>query len=73
MNPNTIREFAASFQKSRILLGGFELDIFTNLDESGTTASQIANRLHLDEHAWEWLLNALASLGFLIKMITQKI
>ena len=42
MNPNTIREFAASFQKSRILLSGFELDIFTNIDESGTTSNQIA-------------------------------
>ncbi len=42
MNPNTIREFAASFQKSRILLTGFELDIFTNLDEKGTTNHQIA-------------------------------
>jgi SAM-dependent methyltransferase len=67
MNPNTIREFAASFQKSRILLSGFELDIFTNVDESGTTNNQIANNLHLDEHACERLLNALVSLGFLIK------
>ena len=41
MNPNAIREFAASFQKSRILLSGFELDIFTNVDENGTTAEQI--------------------------------
>ena len=67
MNPNTIREFAASFQKSRILLSGFELDIFTNVDESGTTNNQIANNLHLDEHACERLLNALVSLGFLKK------
>ena len=67
MNPNTIREFAASFQKSRILLSGFELDIFTNIDESGTTNNQIANNLHLDEHACERLLNALVSLGFLTK------
>jgi cyclopropane fatty-acyl-phospholipid synthase-like methyltransferase len=67
MNPNTIREFAASFQKSRILLSGFELDIFTNIDESGTTNYQIANNLHLDEHACERLLNALVSLGFLTK------
>jgi len=67
MNPNTIREFAASFQKSRILLSGFELDIFTNIDESGTTNYQIANNLHLDEHACERLLNALVSLGFLVK------
>ena len=67
MNPNTIREFAASFQKSRILLSGFELDIFTNVDESGTTSNQIASNLHLDEHACERLLNALVSLGFLTK------
>jgi ubiquinone/menaquinone biosynthesis C-methylase UbiE len=67
MNPNTIREFAASFQKSRILLTGFELDIFTNLEESGTTSHQIAKSLHLDEHACERLLNALVSLGFLAK------
>ncbi len=67
MNPNTIREFAASFQKSRILLTGFELDIFTNIDEYGSTNYQISNTLNLDEHACERLLNALASLGFLVK------
>jgi SAM-dependent methyltransferase len=67
MNPNTIREFAASFQKSRILLSGFELDIFTNVDESGSSAIQIANNLHLDENACERLMNALVSLGFLTK------
>jgi predicted O-methyltransferase YrrM len=67
MNPYTIREFAASFQKSRILLSGFELDIFSNIDESGTSGSQIANNLGLNEHACERLLNALVSLGFLTK------
>jgi hypothetical protein len=67
MNPNTIRDFAASFQKSRILLSGFELDIFTNIDESGTPSNQIANNMHLNEHVCERLLNALASLGFLTK------
>jgi SAM-dependent methyltransferase len=67
MNPNEIREFAASFQKSRILLSGIELDIFTNVDKSGTTSKQIAGNLHLDEHACDRLLNALVSLGFLTK------
>jgi SAM-dependent methyltransferase len=67
MNPDTIREFAASFQKSRILLSGFELDIFTHIDESGTTSNQIATNLHLNEHACDRLLNALVSLGFLTK------
>ncbi|MBK8883360.1 MAG: methyltransferase domain-containing protein [Bacteroidales bacterium] len=67
MNPNTIREFASSFQKSRILLSGFELDIFTNIDEPGSANNQIASRLHLNEHACERLLNALVSVGFLRK------
>lgn len=67
MNPNTIREFAASFQKSRILLSGFELDIFTAIAESGSSNDQIAKHLLLDEHACERLLNALVSLGFLDK------
>jgi SAM-dependent methyltransferase len=67
MNPNTIREFASSFQKSRILLTGFELDIFTNLDEKGKTSPQLSKDLQLDAHACERLLNALVSLGFLAK------
>jgi SAM-dependent methyltransferase len=67
MNPNTIREFAASFQKSRILLSGFELDIFTNINETGSASNQIAYNLRLDEHACERLMNALVSLGFLTK------
>jgi precorrin-6B methylase 2 len=67
MNPNSIREFVSSFQKSRILLSGFELDIFTNLDAAGSSAKQIAKTLNLNEHACDRLLNALVSLGFLLK------
>jgi len=67
MNQNAIREFVSSFQKSRILLTSFELDIFTNIDESGTSNKQITHKLKLDEHACERLMNALVSLGFLKK------
>jgi SAM-dependent methyltransferase len=67
MNPTRIREFATSYQKSRILLSAFELDIFTNIDESGSESNQIASTLSLDKHACERLLNALVSLGFLTK------
>ncbi len=67
MNENNIRELAASFQKSRILLSSFELDIFTNINESGTTSIQVSEKLGLDLHACERLLNALVSLGFLTK------
>ena len=67
MNPFAIKEVAAYFQKSRILLSGFELDIFTNIDEGGTSGHQIGGILNLDAHACERLLNALVSLGFLKK------
>jgi SAM-dependent methyltransferase len=67
MNPNSIRELASSFQRSRIFLSGFELDIFTNIEESGTTSSQIAKKLQLDGHACERLMNALVSMDLLAK------
>jgi SAM-dependent methyltransferase len=67
MNPNTIREFASSFQKSRILLTGIELEIFTKIEESGSEARQIADQLHLDKNGCGRLMNALVALGFLTK------
>jgi len=67
MNPNAIRELASSFQKSRILLSGFELDLFTNIPESGISAGSLSSVLKLDKNACERLLNALVSLGFLRK------
>jgi len=67
MNPSSIKEFVYSYQKSRILLSGFELDLFTNIEESGITSKQLARKLQLNEHACDRLLNALASLGFLSK------
>ena len=67
MDANTTREIAASFQKSRILLTGFELDIFTHIDEAGIPGHHLAARLNLNENACERLLNALVSLGFLTK------
>lgn len=67
MDPLSIRNFAASFQKSRILLSAFELDLFTHIDVPGTSASQLSAHLQLDGHACERLLNALVSLGFLAK------
>jgi len=50
-------------------LSGFELGIFTTIEESGSTNHQIATTLQLDEHASERLLNALVSLGFLTKHV----
>ncbi len=67
MDPLAIKELVYSFQRSRILLTGFELDIFTNIEESGITSKQLAQTLQLNEHACDRLLNALTSLGFLEK------
>jgi predicted O-methyltransferase YrrM len=67
MDANKIREIVASFRKSRILLSGFELDLFTNIDQDGTTSHQLATRLNLNENACDRLLNALVSMGFLTK------
>ncbi|MCE1198560.1 MAG: acetylserotonin O-methyltransferase [Marinilabiliales bacterium] len=65
MNPNQIRELAAAFQKSRILLSAFELDLFSTIGREGKSASFLAQQLQLDPHGCERLLNALVSLGFL--------
>jgi SAM-dependent methyltransferase len=67
MNQEKIREMAASFQRSRIILTGTELDIFTNIDKRGNTSLQVANKLQLNERSCERLLNALTSLGLLTK------
>lgn len=67
MNPIEIREIAASFQKSRILLSAFELDLFTNIDENGVTSKHLTDSLNLDYHACDRLSDALVAIGFLKK------
>ncbi len=67
MDPKTIRDLAAAFQKSRILLSGVELGLFTHIEEAGTTSEQLADKLHLNQNACGRLLNALVALGFLRK------
>ncbi len=55
-----------SFQDSRALLTGIELDVFTHLAE-GVTALELAERLKTDPRATEMLLNALVALGVVEK------
>jgi precorrin-6B methylase 2 len=66
MNPK-IQEFTTMFQKSRILLSAFELDLFSNIEKEGTKSQQISQKLKLEEHACDRLMNALVSFGFLTK------
>ena len=67
MNPQEIRAMVTAFQRSRIILTAFELDIFTFLGEGSHSAAAIAEELHLNEGATERLLNVLVALEFLKK------
>jgi len=67
MNADELREMARGFQKSRILLTAFELDIFTFIGERNVKVETIAEKLNLNKNATERLLNALVSLNILQK------
>ena len=55
------------FMKSRVILSGAELDIFTRLDASPDTASGLAKKAGFNRRALERVLDALTALGFLEK------
>jgi predicted transcriptional regulator len=67
MNPNELRELITAFQKSRILLTAYELDVFTFIGEKSYNSEAIAKALNLDKNATERLLNALVALKLLEK------
>jgi precorrin-6B methylase 2 len=65
--PEAILKLSRQFMESRILLSAAELNIFTLLDGTPSTAEGLANRLHADLRGLTILLNALAAMGLLIK------
>ena len=67
MNPQEIREITISFQKSRIVLTAYELDIFTFIGENSYNSETISKALKLNKIATERLLNALVALKLLEK------
>ncbi|PKL83693.1 MAG: acetylserotonin O-methyltransferase [Ignavibacteriae bacterium HGW-Ignavibacteriae-3] len=68
LKPEEIRALASSFQRSRMLLTAFELDIFTILDKHMLHSKDVAEKIHADERATDRLMNALVALGFLRKV-----
>ena len=54
MNPLEIREIAVAFQKSRIVLTAYELDIFTFIDKKSHNSETISKDLNLDKDALEF-------------------
>jgi ubiquinone/menaquinone biosynthesis C-methylase UbiE len=67
MNPLEIRETVMAFQKSRIVLTAYQLDIFTFIGEKSHNSETISKALNLNKGATERLLNALVALKLLEK------
>jgi ubiquinone/menaquinone biosynthesis C-methylase UbiE len=65
--PESIREYINHYQKSRVLLTTFELDIFSLLDKSPLTSAEVAKKIKTDARATDRLMNAACALGFLEK------
>jgi len=64
--PDDLNERIRAFQGSRVVLTALELDMFTAVGD-GAGAVELAARLDTDPRATGMLLNALASLGLLVK------
>jgi len=62
-----ILEMATAFQRSRVLLTGYELGLFTVINEEWKTSAEVAAALETDPRATDRLMNALAALGLLQK------
>ena len=67
LTPESIREIATAFQKSRILLSAYELGIFRALGDRKESSENVARKLGADPHATDRLMNALVAMGFLVK------
>ncbi|MEJ2543668.1 MAG: methyltransferase [Calditrichaceae bacterium] len=67
MNYTELRQILTGFQKSRILLTAYELDLFTFIDDKSYSSESISKALDLDKNATERLLNALVALKLMEK------
>jgi len=63
----SIREYINHYQKSRVLLTTFELDIFSILDKSPKTSDEVAKKIKAEPRATDRLMNAACALDFLEK------
>lgn len=60
-----IREIASGFQRSRVLLTAYELDLFSALGKGPATSADVASAIGTDQRATDRLMNALCTMGFL--------
>jgi 2-polyprenyl-3-methyl-5-hydroxy-6-metoxy-1,4-benzoquinol methylase len=67
MTPESIREIAYAFQRSRIFLTAYELGIFSVLGERRQPSQEVAHILGTDPRATDRLMNSLVAMGLLAK------
>lgn len=67
LSPDDLMEIATAFQKSRVLLTAFELDLFSALGNKRLDSAEVARMIGADAHATERLMNALCAMKLLHK------
>ncbi|UCG39160.1 MAG: methyltransferase domain-containing protein [bacterium] len=67
LSAEAIQHLARGFSRSRVLLTGVELDLFTLLAGEPLSAAEVTSRLALDLRATTILLDALGAMGLLEK------
>jgi predicted O-methyltransferase YrrM len=65
--PLDLRESVSAFQRSRIILSAYELELFTVIGKERKSPEQVATEAKTDKHATERLMNALCAIGLLEK------
>ena len=64
--PDDLNDRIRAFQESRVILTALELDAFSAIG-TGANAAEAAGKMEANDRGTEMLLNALASMGLLIK------
>jgi len=67
ITPDGIREIAYAFQRSRVLLTAYELDLFTTVGVGAKSSSEVAAAIGTDARATDRLMNALCAMGLMRK------
>lgn len=67
LKPDRIRKMVMAFQRSRVLLTAYELELFTALDNESKSSAEVAGMLGTEKHATDRLMNALCALELLDK------
>jgi len=67
LTPDRIMEMVRAFQRSRVLLTAYELELFTVLGNESKSSAGVAGALGTEQRATERLMNALCALELLDK------